>query len=719
MSLNRTPFTPRRPNGFALAGATVLLAALSACGGGGGSSDATPTPPPPDTAAASLDLSGTAAVGKALAGATITAKCANGTSTGIAGTDGVFRLAISGGALPCVLQAVSGTTTLHSVATGTGRTATANISPLTELVVAQANGGDAAALFSSFDAAAQAKVSSTALSAATDSVKIALASVVKLDDVNPFTDPLVAATGSTAGNALDAKLDTLGTKLGAAKLTLAQLMAAIVRNGSAAAAVVASQVQPAAGHCDSLRSGSYVVLNPSEDAANLIHQVTLDAVTLTSRTASNSGGADLVSPAVVPVAGKPCHYRSADGREDLVVSSAGVILNRYVPESGNTAARLGLAIPKQAIAAAELAGTWNTVEFGPTDNTTNLVNSYAVATIDNTGTNIAVNDCDFLAPCADAVPVRLAPNPAGGFDATDRDGSVLRLFAYKAANGNILLVGISAQGHVIVGTRQTALVLPTNGEGQTYWDVSVNAQGVASNLFGDVRTITAVNAAAGSYSRSASFGGTLDGFTINSPRPGLRHRATCVNSSGATVNCGLIALPLTGMGMTVYGSAMETTQFMGVSVARPAGSTSTGVQSGDSSASTGTAAPGTLVVNGGETYPLRASMTINSAGQITGGEYDFHKIDGTMTPCEHSAANDAVCHGASTNFSVTSQSGPMTKTGSANGIRLVAGPDIYGYTYTGTLSGVRWSGTWTKVAAGGSTLTGSGSFSVDLVITQP
>ena len=45
------------------------------------------------------------------------------------------------------------------------------------------------------------------------------------------------------------------------------------------------------------------------------------------------------------------------------------------------------------------------------------------------------------------------------------------------------------------------------------------------------------------------------------------------------------------------------------------GSTATGVQATNTATTTGsTAAVGTLVVNGGETYPLRASMTISSAG---------------------------------------------------------------------------------------------------------
>lgn len=714
MSLNPLSSSSRRAGVPALAGTAILLATLTACGGGGGSD--TSTTPVPDTTPTALDLTGTAAVGRALAGATVNAKCATGTGTATAGADGSFSLRITGGVLPCVLQAVSGTTTLHSVAQGTGRSATANISPLTELVVAQANGGDAAALFGSFDAAAQAKVSSTALATATTSVQTALASVVDIAGVNPFTDSLVAATGSSAGNALDAKLDTLGTKLGAAKLTLAQLIATIARNGATAGTVVASQVQPAASHCASLRSGTFTMIDPGAATADLrARRVTIDAVALTLRDADGT----VVGAQVVE--GKPCHFSSESGRTNTVVSPTGVLVHHIVPGDGS-GARIAVSLPTQAIAPAQLAGTWNTVEFG-LDNGSNApaVNSYANVVVDSSGKLTALNDCDYLQPCVaqtSALPNGFAAAANGDLVVTEPGGGTARFFAYRAPSGDMVLIGLPDSG-IIVATRQAALVLPAVGDTQSYWDVSVNSQGVAGNLSADNRSYTAVDAVAGSYTRSPSFTGTIDGFTVNNPRSGLRSRATCINSSGATVSCGMITMPLTGMGMTVYGSSVATSAFFGLSVARPAGSTSTGVQATATAGTVGSAAVGTLVVTGGETYPLRASMTISSAGQITGGQYDFHKLDGTMTACEHSAANDATCHGTSAPFSVTSQGGPMTTSGSASAIRLVAGPDIYGYTYTGTLSGVRWTGTWTKVATGNSTLTGSGSFAVDLVITQP
>lgn len=158
------------------------------------------------------------------------------------------------------------------------------------------------------------------------------------------------------------------------------------------------------------------------------------------------------------------------------------------------------------------------------------------------------------------------------------------------------------------------------------------------------------------------------------------------------------------MGIGVFGSAVEGTNFFGVQVVKPAGSVAN------------PASLGTLVWTGGQTYPLRANLTVNASGQVTGGGYDSDKIDSTLTACTHSDANDATCHGASNSFSATSQTGAISTTG-ASGVSLNAGPDSFGYTFTGTLSGNTWSGTWAKVATGSSTNTGSGSFSVALVIT--
>ena len=175
----------------------ILLSALGvagllvACGGG-----------------TTHQISGLAATGAALSGASVTAKCISGTTVaGTTAADGTFTLVLSNGqAMPCMLQVAKGDTTLHSIATDSGRT---NVTPLSDLVVTKALGSDAATAFNSFDAAKGAAIK-TGLDAAKAYVK---AEVTALTGGAPAGDIL---TGSfKVGDADDKVLDNLTAKLDA------------------------------------------------------------------------------------------------------------------------------------------------------------------------------------------------------------------------------------------------------------------------------------------------------------------------------------------------------------------------------------------------------------------------------------------------------------------------------------------------------------------------
>ena len=121
-------------------------ALLSACGGGaGGSSPAGVTPD-----VASVALSGTAAGGLAIAGATVIAKCQSGSGTATTASDGSYQLNISGGSPPCVLEVINPADSkkLHSLAVGGG--VTANITPLTEMLTARVLGSEPSTFFAAF-----------------------------------------------------------------------------------------------------------------------------------------------------------------------------------------------------------------------------------------------------------------------------------------------------------------------------------------------------------------------------------------------------------------------------------------------------------------------------------------------------------------------------------------------------------------------------------------
>ena len=97
-------------------------ALLAACGSGGDGGSA-------------LTLKGTAATGQPVVGA-VTANCKTGTGTATSNLDGSFTVVVNGGVGPCLLAITpTGGATLYSVTSGSGATQTANITPMTNLLV--------------------------------------------------------------------------------------------------------------------------------------------------------------------------------------------------------------------------------------------------------------------------------------------------------------------------------------------------------------------------------------------------------------------------------------------------------------------------------------------------------------------------------------------------------------------------------------------------------
>lgn len=201
---------------------TVVACILTACGGGGSS--------PVESFADDLNLVGTAAADVALSSAAVSVKCATGQSQTITSGDGSFSITLRSGGLPCMLEVSGSGRVYRSAVAGSGAgTYRVNANPLTELVVARIageNGITPAALYSAFGSN-NAAVTSTSLSAAVSYMRNALAGLLDLTGLNPLSDVLVAANGTTTANALGAKLSELQTKLSASNTTLDTLAAAI------------------------------------------------------------------------------------------------------------------------------------------------------------------------------------------------------------------------------------------------------------------------------------------------------------------------------------------------------------------------------------------------------------------------------------------------------------------------------------------------------------
>lgn len=96
------------------------VAALSACG----SSD--------DSSSTALTFTGTAATGKAIGGGSVVVTCKTGTGTATTLADGSYKVDVTNGAGPCLVEVTKDGTTLRSVAPSAG---VINVTPLTDMQV--------------------------------------------------------------------------------------------------------------------------------------------------------------------------------------------------------------------------------------------------------------------------------------------------------------------------------------------------------------------------------------------------------------------------------------------------------------------------------------------------------------------------------------------------------------------------------------------------------
>lgn len=190
-----------------LALGVITALCLVACGGGGGGDSVAPVPP---------RLSGTAAVGSPIVGATVTVRCAGGVVLTIQTTrnDGSWSVVVNGQSFPCAAQlnggmidGVQNTVQLHSLALSVG---TMNVTPLTDLMVAFATNRTIPSQW--FDG-----LTSTSFNDVNaNSVKAALSVLVDtlhMTQLGTTYHPMTTAFNPAPGSVLDDTLSSLSAAL--------------------------------------------------------------------------------------------------------------------------------------------------------------------------------------------------------------------------------------------------------------------------------------------------------------------------------------------------------------------------------------------------------------------------------------------------------------------------------------------------------------------------
>jgi hypothetical protein len=519
--------------------------------------------------AASVTISGTAARGAVLPGAAVSVRCAAGAGGATAGSDGAYTTTINDVRLPCVLRAI-GTegSTFHSIVAGTGSSGThiANISPLTEMMVAQLAEAPPASYYNAFGSSST--VSATQVTAAIAYIEAALAPVVSLGGVNPLTDALVA------GNPLDLKIETVMAGLASAGLTLEQVTGAIAANPEAPD-VVAWPLAPTAASCTWLKSGKYRMISLYEtDPQWQANVLELDAEALTIRL-----WGDLIA-SLVDNGGCKFSVDGADALDAVSVSSGGLLVVHSQSKAVATDRSVMIGLPAQALPVSEFAGTWSIAGWAPTSEI--LKTGYVAQTdeigVDASGQVTAISRCLGLAACAaegGPFPVFVANTTDGGFDMTVAGVRYARAFHFKTLAGKAVFVAIGADGQFSVGARKEPLgTLPAVGTVTDYREFDLLGNGSISALFERTVSVIAVDAGAKTVTRIRSPDNRVDTLAFDKPRAGLRYRAAdSCSVNGLPAGCAeTVQLPLQGMGVTVSLSVgtEPSTAFYSVSTNKPA-----------------------------------------------------------------------------------------------------------------------------------------------------
>nr|WP_255662497.1 hypothetical protein [Acidovorax sp. D4N7] len=196
---------------------TALALALTACGGG-----SSPTTP---NAATRPGISGVAAIGAPIAGASVACKCASGKyASATTAADGSFDVEMADSDFPCALSVSGGSVrgkplgaALHSVAHAAG---TANITPLTDLMVASLASEDPAKWYArATQADIGAAITEAKLAMALEKLKAALVVLPDKPVLPADFHPVTTLFKAHRSDAADDLLERYGRALSIAELS--------------------------------------------------------------------------------------------------------------------------------------------------------------------------------------------------------------------------------------------------------------------------------------------------------------------------------------------------------------------------------------------------------------------------------------------------------------------------------------------------------------------
>jgi len=508
------------------------LAVLTACGGGGGESPGS-----------SLLITGTAATGAAIVSGTVEAKCQSGTGSATTSASGAYAVNVSSGVQPCILRVTDPVTQmqLHSMIEA-GAT-TANISPATDLVVANALAETPTTAFSNYSSIQQQKITAANISSAVTRVQMAtaaLGSAADMTGMDIMKGTLHAATNDAIGNTADQKIDALMAALAAADKKIADLSAELtaVTSGSAAASKLTTLVgsaKDALASCPSARSSDIWVLD-FLGSAPMGYNADFSAMVLKNMTDNSTSVINLkrdAQNAVVPCAftsnvnGSNVEYRVTDGGIGVwkTDNNFGISVPAQRSKLLTDAAFTGT-YPSAGFLREHTQGFRTALPFKFQVNTDGMVKGYSCDLTKTTP------DCTNGLNSSNSISATCTPMSNGTLSCSASNGMQATAVLYMTGGQVSMFVAVTQMpvsgynyGGLLVMTKASPMTLPTAGQTKaagSAWYAGVNP-GSTTVVAGDTAAsfVETISSATNSYVTSSTGSTTTYTRYINTPSEGF------------------------------------------------------------------------------------------------------------------------------------------------------------------------------------------------------
>jgi len=540
-------------------GGVSLLVLVTACGGGGGGGSASS-----GTASAGLTLTGVAATGAAISGGAVDVKCKSGTGTATTNSDGSYTVTVTDGVGPCMLKVVDPITQFTAYSFVESGATVANINPVTHLVVANALGDEPSTAYTSFSSTVQGKITSSNISTALTNVRsatTALGTDGDMSGIDVLKVSMRAATGDTAGDSTDKKIDALMAALAASDKKITDLTTQLKTVTTSNDAItkmntVVGDSKYSLASCPYARSGNIWVMDmiglspilynlDFSDASNMklkdLRDNSISIISLKVDTSSN------------PI---PCAFK-ATVKTQLVefrVSEGGV--GAWI----NTAANdFGLFVPQQklnSLTDSTFVGSFPSLAFIQRKNSSfrmaipiafnvgsdGVMKSYGcdmtlsvpTCSIENTNTSTDTTTCSAISN--------------GTLDCTSTSGMAATAILYTNGSQTTMFmaitnmnVGTSKYGGLMVMTKAANMKLPKLGEEKTSgntWYVGVEPGSTtvyAKQATNSTTKVESVSSATSSFTTSTAGSSAIDTLYINTPSTGMGYIKTTAGAQGVAI----------------------------------------------------------------------------------------------------------------------------------------------------------------------------------------